>query len=74
MEDATGPEIAQEPEQATPHDSNLETSDDFEDPDSTEARTDPTVSPEEMEMLFHDSDEDHEDGQAESDTTEDPVR
>jgi hypothetical protein len=74
VEDAAEPEIDQGPEQPIPQDLDLETSDNFEDPDSTEARTDPTVSPEEMEMLFHDSDEDHEDGQAESDTTEDPVR
>jgi len=74
VEDATEPEIDHGPDQTTSHDPDLETSNDFEDPDSTEGRTDPTVSPEEMEMLFHDSDEDHEDGQAESDTTEDPVR
>jgi hypothetical protein len=74
VEDASDPKIHPGPEETTPLDHDLETSDDFEDPDSTEARTDPTVSPEEMEMLFHDSDEDHEDGQAESDTTEDPVR
>lgn len=62
------------PEHPKINDLNLERSDEFEDPDSTEARTDPTVSPEEMEMLFHDSDEDHEDGSSDSDSTEDPVR
>ena len=43
----------------------------FEDPDSTEKRTDPTVSLEELELLFRDSDEDHEDGMSDSETSED---
>jgi len=49
----------------------LTRSENFEDPDSTEKRTDPTVSLEELELLFRDSDEDHEDGISDSETSED---
>ena len=49
----------------------LTRSENFEDPDSTEERTDPTVSLEELELLFRDSDEDHEDGMSDSETSED---
>ena len=49
----------------------LKSSENFEDPDSTEKRTNPTVSLEELELLFRDSDEDHEDGMTDSETSED---
>ena len=52
----------------------LKSSDEFEDPDSTDERTDSTVSPEELELLLRDSDEDHEDGTTDSEPSEDSVQ
>ncbi len=74
VQEPSVPEVDSPSEQPGIEDLNLGTSDDFEDPDSTEPRTDPTISAEEMEMLFHDSDEDHDDGRSDPEATEDPVR
>ena len=72
--EVTSPVGESKPEPSREGEPDSASSDEFDDPDSTQDRTDPTISAEEMEMLFHDSDEDHEDGRSDSDTTEDPGR
>ena len=59
------------PEPSEPSEFDLKRSDEFEDPDSTNERTDSTVSSEELELLLRDSDEDHEDGTTDSEPSED---
>ncbi len=64
-------EIVEEPPPSKPSEFDLKSSDEFEDPDSTNERTDSTVSSEELELLLRDSDEDHEDGTTDSEPSED---
>ena len=68
------PEVVEDPPPSEPPEFDLKSSDEFEDPDSTDERTDSTVSPEELELLLRDSDEDHEDGTTDSEPSEDSVQ
>ena len=68
------PEVEEDPPPSESSESDLERSDEIEDPDSTDERMDSTVSAKELEMLLQDSDEEHEDGTTDSEPPEDSVQ